>query len=128
MAPAVLEADARANVDEGQVTVDGVLADRREDPPGGDGAGDEQEPREGGEPEVAENPVVEPPQYGGYPRSASGTGLWGSGPTYSDCGRMRRLLATCSRTCAVHPAAREDAKVGVKYSLGKPIACSTPAE
>ncbi len=60
MAPAVLEADARADVDEGQVTVEGIQPDRREDPPCGDGAGDEQEPREGGEPEVAESPVVEP--------------------------------------------------------------------
>jgi len=60
MAPAMLEADARADVDEGQVTVEGIQADRREDPPGGDCAGDEQEPREGGEPEVAESPVVEP--------------------------------------------------------------------
>jgi hypothetical protein len=60
MAPAVLEPDARANVDERQVIVEGVLADRCENPPGGDGAGDEQEPGEGGEPEIAENPVVEP--------------------------------------------------------------------
>lgn len=65
VAPAVLEADARADVDEGQVIVECVLADRGENPPGGDGAGDEQEPGEGGEPEVAENPAVDPPQYGG---------------------------------------------------------------
>jgi len=61
----VLEADARANVNERQVIVEGVLANRREDPPGGDGAGDEQEPREGGKAEVAENPVVEPSADGG---------------------------------------------------------------
>ena len=60
MAPAMLEADARADVNERQVVVESVLTDRRENPPRGDGAGDEKEPREGGEPEVAENPVVEP--------------------------------------------------------------------
>jgi hypothetical protein len=60
MGPAMLEADSRADVNERQVIVEGVLADRRENPPRGDCAGDEQEPREGGEPEVAENPVVEP--------------------------------------------------------------------
>src|SRR5258706_16423027 len=61
----MLEADARADVDERQVIVEGVLADRREHPPRGDGACDEQEPGEGSEPEVAENPAVDPPQYGG---------------------------------------------------------------
>jgi hypothetical protein len=60
VAPAVLEADSRADVNERQVIVEGVLTDGRENPPRGDCAGDEQEPREGGEPEVAENPVVEP--------------------------------------------------------------------
>ena len=65
MAPAVVQPDAGADVDERQVIVEGVLADRREDPPRGDGAGDEQEPREGREPEVAENPVVEPSADGG---------------------------------------------------------------
>ena len=129
MAPAVVQPDAGADVDERQVIVEGVLADRCEDPPRGDGAGDEQEPGESGEAEVAENPAVDPSADGGsQARSASGTGLWGSGPMYSDWGRMRRLLATCSRTWAVQPAAREEANVGVKYSLGSPIACSTPAE
>jgi len=65
MAPAMLEADSRADENERQVIGEGVLADRSEDPPGCDGAGDEQEPREGGEPEVAENPVVEPSADGG---------------------------------------------------------------
>ena len=60
----MLEADARADVDERQVIVEGVLPDRCEHPPRGDGAGDQQEPGEGGEPEVAESPVVDPPQYG----------------------------------------------------------------
>src|SRR5260370_40558000 len=59
--PAVLEADARADVDQREVVVEGVLADRREYPPGGDGAGNQQKPREGGETEVAEYPVVDPP-------------------------------------------------------------------
>ena len=71
----MLEANAGADVDERQVIVEGVLPDRCEDLPRGDGARDEQEPGEGGEPEVAESPVVDPPQDGGYPRSASGTGL-----------------------------------------------------
>jgi hypothetical protein len=65
VAPAVLEADSCADVNERQVIGEGVLADWSEDPPGDDGAGDEQEPREGGKPEVAENPVVEPSADGG---------------------------------------------------------------
>src|SRR5438309_2524364 len=191
----MVESDAGADVDEGQVVVEGILADGREHPPGGDRAGDQQKPGESCEPEVAENAVVDRPQYesleprseilagswapmrpicvvaacaphytyvkyaafrcsgtlpclrhGGpkrstwspnlstrpptaaQPLSASGTGFRGSGPMYSDCGRMSRWLATCSSTWAVQPAARETAKVGGKNSLGRPIACSTPAE
>ena len=55
-------------------------------------------------------------------RWASGTGFRGSGPMYSDCGRIRRLWVLCSRTCADHPATRETANVGGKYSVGSPIA------
>ena len=65
MAPAVLESDAGPDVNEGQVVVESVLANRRENPPRRDRAGDEQEPGERGDAEVAENPAVDPPQYGG---------------------------------------------------------------
>src|SRR5579859_2305515 len=61
-------------------------------------------------------------------RSPIGSGFFGSGPTYSDCGRISRLSDTCSSTCAVQPAEREAAKVGGKRSLGRPTDCSTPAE
>lgn len=62
MAPTVLEADARADVDKGEVVVERILANRREDPPGGDGCSDQQEPAERGEPEVAEDLVIDPPE------------------------------------------------------------------
>ena len=65
---------------------------------------------------------------GGRYRWASGTGFFGSGPTYSDWGRMSRLSETCSRTWAVQPAAREMPKVAGKKSVGRPTDCSTPAE
>jgi len=81
----MVEADAGADVNEGQVVVQRVLANGCEHPPGSDRTGDQQKPGEGGEAEVAENAVVDPPQYEvGYPRSASGTGFRGSGPMYSD--------------------------------------------
>jgi hypothetical protein len=41
MVPAMFEADARADVNERQVVVEGVLPDRRENPPGGDCTADE---------------------------------------------------------------------------------------
>jgi hypothetical protein len=37
----------------------------------------------------------------------------GSGPTYSESGRIRRLSAYCSRMWAVQPAMREAANRGV---------------
>src|SRR5579872_6940832 len=40
-----------------------------------------------------------------------------SGPMYSARGRMRRLFAYCSRTCAVQPDTRLTAKIGVKSSI-----------
>ena len=49
------------------------------------------------------------------------------GPTNSDCGRMRRLFATCSSTCAVQPTTRDTANVGVNMSPGSPTAESTAA-
>ena len=44
------------------------------------------------------------------------------GPTYSARGRMSRLCAYCSRTCAVQPDIRLQAKIGVKRSVGIPKA------
>src|SRR6202022_2561182 len=127
VAPSVLEPDARADVDEGQVVVEDVPAQRHHhDQPGGDAKRDDQEPRQGDCAKVPPGSSIEPADC--QPRSARGTGFRGSGPMYSDCGRIMRLLATCSSTCAVQPAARETAKVGVKYGFGSPIACRTPAE
>jgi len=63
MAPAVLESDPRSDVYEGQVVVERIVTNRGEDPPGGEGPGDRQEPRERGEAEVAEDPAVDPPDY-----------------------------------------------------------------
>ncbi len=37
----------------------------------------------------------------------------GRGPMYSDCGRIRRLARSCSKTCAVQPATRPAAKIEV---------------
>jgi len=59
----VLEADPRPDVNEGQVVVERVMTNRGEDPPGGDGPRDQQEPRERCEAEVAEDPAVDPPDY-----------------------------------------------------------------
>jgi hypothetical protein len=59
----VLEADPRPDVYEGQVVVERIVTNRGEDPPGGEGTGDQQEPRERGEAEVAEDPAVDPPDY-----------------------------------------------------------------
>jgi len=42
-------------------------------------------------------------------------------PVNSARGRMRRLCAYCSRTCAVHPATRLTAKIGVNWSVEMPI-------
>src|SRR4029077_3557647 len=88
--PAMLEADSHADVDERQVVVERVLENRLKGPVGGHATGDEEEPSETGGAKVAA-------PHGDH-RSASGTGFLGSGPMYSDCGRMRRLLEACSRT------------------------------
>src|SRR5262245_19007539 len=45
-----------------------------------------------------------------------------SGPMYSARGRIRRLLAYCSSTCAVQPEIRLTAKIGVNRSTGMPSA------
>jgi len=63
VAPAVLEADPGPDVNERQVVVERIVTNRGEDPPGGDGPRDQQEPRERGEAEVAEDPAVDPPDY-----------------------------------------------------------------
>ena len=42
------------------------------------------------------------------------------GPTYSERGRIRRLLAYCSRKCAVQPVIRLMANTGVNRSMGIP--------
>jgi hypothetical protein len=44
------------------------------------------------------------------------------GPVYSARGRINRLFDSCSRTCAVHPAHRLTAKIGVKSAIGMPSA------
>jgi hypothetical protein len=44
------------------------------------------------------------------------------GPVYSARGRISRLFDSCSRTCAVHPAQRLTAKIGVKSAIGTPSA------
>src|SRR5205814_7830965 len=43
-----------------------------------------------------------------------------TGPTYSLCGRIKRLSASCSSTWAVQPAVRAMANKGVKRSVGIP--------
>ena len=49
-----------------------------------------------------------------YGRCSSGTqGCGTGGPVYSARGRIRRLFANCSRTCAVQPDVRLTAKIGV---------------
>src|SRR5262249_24552608 len=57
---------------------------------------------------------------GGQSRSDIGTHLRPRGPTYSARGLIRRLLANCSRTCAVQPEIRLQAKIGVNKSVGMP--------
>ena len=58
-----------------------------------------------------------------YHRASTGTYRCGySGPIYSARGRIRRLFAYCSRTCAVQPDTRLTAKIGVKSSMSMPSA------
>jgi hypothetical protein len=63
VAPAVLEADPRSDIDERQVVVERIVSNWGEDPPGGDGPSDQQEPCECCEAEIAEDPAVDPPDY-----------------------------------------------------------------
>ena len=55
------------------------------------------------------------------PRFASGTTGRCSTPVYQDSGRIRRLSAACSSTCAAQPVMREHTKIGVKSGMSKPI-------
>src|SRR5262249_7234681 len=62
-------------------------------------------------------------------RASSATYRCGySGPMYSARGRIRRLLAYCSSTCAVQPEMRLTAKIGVKRSMAIPSAWYVDAE
>ncbi len=57
----MLEANPDADVDEGQVSVEDVRAQRDDhDQPAGEGDGDEQKPRECSEAEVGESTGVQP--------------------------------------------------------------------
>ena len=60
-------------------------------------------------------------------RSSSGSQLRSLAPEYADCGRMRRSWLRCSKQCAVQPATRPMAKVGVKSSVGRPSPCRSSA-
>lgn len=57
-----------------------------------------------------------------YLRRLSGTYSRSVGPVYSALGRMSLLFSYCSRMCAVQPAMRLKAKMGVKNSSGMPMA------
>ncbi len=57
---------------------------------------DEEEPGQAGGPQVSPRAGVAPAKD--QSRSARGTGFRGSGPMYSDCGRIMRLWAACSST------------------------------
>src|SRR4051812_49908589 len=43
---------------------------------------------------------------------------FGIAPIYDELGRISRPVRCCSRACAVQPAARATAKIGVKACLG----------
>jgi hypothetical protein len=60
-----------------------------------------------------------PPRRPAY-RLSIGSTLSPRGPTYSALGRISRLLAYCSKRCAVQPVTREIAKIGVKRSISIP--------
>src|SRR5215472_17600184 len=103
MAPALLEADPGADEDQRQVVVEDVRPQGHDDDePTGERDRDQQEPRPARAGEVAQRVSIqgarEPGARVGQPRSASGTGFRGSGPMYSDCGRIMRLWAACSST------------------------------
>jgi hypothetical protein len=55
-----------------------------------------------------------------YARSSIGTYDWFRGPMYSESGRISRLSASCSRTCADHPLIRLAANTQVIRSVGIP--------
>ena len=44
-----------------------------------------------------------------------------SGPSYQDSGRISRLSAPCSKTCAAQPVMRAATKIGVNSGISKPI-------
>ena len=54
-------------------------------------------------------------------RCSIGTNWRCSTPTYSALGRMMRLLARCSKTCAAQPVSREQTKIGVNSLVGMPM-------
>ena len=67
-------------------------------------------------------------RFGGYSRSATATYSRSVGPTYAAFGRIRRLFAACSITCADQPAIRDIANAQVNWSIGNPIIYSTMDE
>lgn len=60
---------------------------------------------------------------GAMPQPRCGNGTTGrcSGPVYQESGRISRLSAACSSTCAAQPVMREHTKIGVKSGMSKPI-------
>ena len=93
----MLEGDPDADVDQSQIVVEDVVTERPgDDEPTGEGDRDDEEPGEPESAEVAQRAGVEPAKD--QLLWASGTGFRGSGPMYSDCGRIMRLLAACSST------------------------------
>ena len=44
-----------------------------------------------------------------------------SRPVYQESGRISRLSAACSITCAAQPVMREETKIGVKRGMSKPM-------
>ena len=81
-------------------------------------------------PRSASRAAMEPILFRKYPRSYMAAALARSaigthfcptaGPRYSARGRISRLLAYCSRMCAVQPDMRLTAKIGVNRSTGIP--------
>lgn len=55
-----------------------------------------------------------------YRADNGGTGRC-SGPVYQESGRISRLSAPCSITCADQPVMRDATKIGVKSGISKPI-------
>jgi hypothetical protein len=86
----------------------GLHLPRRHPGPGRGGAG---RPPAGSRPGQAHRPRA--PLTRRYPLASSGRHSRGSGPMYSESGRIRRLSAYCSRMWAVQPAMRAAANRGV---------------